>query len=383
MSIAKWFKSIRERLNWSFIGVMVAIVFFIVTLILIFHERKPDISFEITNEANVLDVHKPLEDLTISFQGEDIQEKKLNLRIFTIHIENSGQADILQNHYDLDDVWGFQVQNGKIIEVRLMDSNSDYVKSKLNPQLLKENSVEFTKLIFERGKFFTLEILVLHKKDKLPEIIPLGKIAGIDRIIPVKSWLEKEKKTFLTELFYGNVLIQILRPIIYLIGIIIFLIVVILFGEKISDLRSKIKKESRKKRIEALLREKSPEEGSKKKILLDIYVEQGTEALKEFRTLLEDKDRLFIEMERDKQMSEMDKKLSELEKAKSKAEIIPLLEIRETMKLPHFLSRPSLISDLVKEGALTLGKDEKVLIDPELKQALDEILGYLENKEKK
>jgi len=362
---------------------MVAIVFFIVTLILIFHERKPDISFEITNEANVLDVHKPLEDLAISFQGEDIQEKKLNLRILTIHIENSGRTDILQNHYDVDDVWGFQVQNGKIIEVRLMGSNSDYVKSKLNSQLLKENRVEFTKLIFERGKFFTLEILVLHKKDKLPEIIPLGKIAGIDKIIPVKTWLEKEKKTFLTELFYGNVSIQILRPIIYLIGIIIFLIVVVFFGVKISDVGSNMKKEARKRKIKPLLRIKTPEEGSKKKILLDIYVEQGTEALKEFRTLLEDKDRIFIEVERDKQIREIDKKLSELAKTKPKDEVIRLFELREMMKLPYFLSRPSLIPDLVKDGALTLEKDEKVLIDPELKQTLDEILGYLENKEKK
>lgn len=107
------------------------------------HEKKPEISFEIISEANVFDVRKPLQDLTISFQNEDIQQKNLNLRILTVRIENKGEMDILQSHFDQNIAWGFQVTEGEIIdEVRLIDSNSEYLQSNLGPRIANRNSVE-------------------------------------------------------------------------------------------------------------------------------------------------------------------------------------------------------------------------------------------------
>ena len=154
-----------KKIPWSFIGVIIALISVAFAIYSWVYGRQPNISFEITNEANVLDVHKPLKDLNISFQGEDIQEKNLNLRILTIRIENTGRENILQNHYDLHDIWGFQVMDGKIIEIRLMDTNSEYLKENLSPRLLKEDTVQFIKTIFEKGKFFTLEALILHTRD--------------------------------------------------------------------------------------------------------------------------------------------------------------------------------------------------------------------------
>ena len=107
-----------RKLHWGLLGIVISMIFGFFGLYSIFHENKPNISFKITNEANILDLHKPLEELSISFQGEDIQKKNLNLRILTIKIENDGKVNILQNFYDSEDIWGFQVKNGKIIEVR-------------------------------------------------------------------------------------------------------------------------------------------------------------------------------------------------------------------------------------------------------------------------
>ena len=383
MPIMKWLKTAEERFPWTLIGVLAAIAFGVVGLYSVFHESKPDISFEIVSEVNVLDVRKPLKDLAISFRGEDIQEKNLNLRIFTIRIENTGQVDILQNHYDVDDVWGFRVQNGKIIEVRLLYSNSDYLKSKLNPQLFEENVVQLKKIIFEREKFFTLEVLVLHTKDKLPEINPLGKIAGIDRTIPVKSWLEKGKQTFLTQLVHGDIDIQIARFIIYLIATIILSIVVVLSGLKIEGLVYHRKKELRTRTIKPFL--KTVEEGSKSKILSDMYVKQGLESIKEIQTLLEDEDRLLIGIQEYELQKEFNKKRSELRKTK-------LQPGDSTLYYPDYVplhypdyvpfSHQLMVSKLVNKGVLTIGNDNKVLIDTEFKQALNELLRYLETKKK-
>ena len=159
MSIPEWFKRIERKLPWSFISVFLGVCFFIAALYLALHKPKPDISFEIINEAQVLDVLKPLEDLAIFFKGENLQEKNLNLRILTIQVSNTGEVDILQSHYDKEDIWGIQVKNANIIETRLVDANSEYLKSNLNPKLLRDGILEFKKVIFETGKFFVLELL--------------------------------------------------------------------------------------------------------------------------------------------------------------------------------------------------------------------------------
>lgn len=225
---SSWFKKVERPL--ALIGVVIATLGL---LLFFFYEKKARISFKITNTTNVLDIRKPLKDLNIYFQGEDIKAKNLNLQIFTIQIENSGKIDILQGYYDNEDIWGFEVKDGKIIETRLIDSSSEYIRTKLNPKLYKENLVEFSKIIFERGEFFILEVLIIHKKDTVPEFKPLGKIAKIDEIIPIKTYLEREKQPFWDKVFYGNFWVQIVRIIIYFFGFIILLSIIgILSGLK-------------------------------------------------------------------------------------------------------------------------------------------------------
>jgi hypothetical protein len=336
-----WFKNIKEGIGWSSFSVLLTIIFGVVGLYSYFHEKKPDIIFDVTSEANVLDVYKPLKDLNILFQGEDIQKKNLNLRILTIRIENVGEVDILQNHYDLNEVWGFQVKNGNIIETRLINTNSEYIKSNLNPQLLKEDAVKFTKIIFERGKFFILEILVLHKKDALLEIIPIGKIAGIDRIIPIKSWLRKSDRSLFAELVSGNFLIHILRAVLYLIAAVIFLIFVIIPLRIIYMVLSyKMKKELRRMKINRLIRMKHAKTDSNLKKLADIYIDWGRVGLESTGVLLANAGLLI-----------------------------------ESVKRPTSSSR-SLVAYLIDTGCLKVENDE-VIIDQGVKQAFDEILRYL------
>mgnify|MGYP001590122165 FL=1 len=50
--------------------------------------EKTSLFSQIISQVNVLDVHDPLKglDLKILFGGEDVQEKNLNLRIYTVSI---------------------------------------------------------------------------------------------------------------------------------------------------------------------------------------------------------------------------------------------------------------------------------------------------------
>ena len=65
----------------------------------------------------------------------------------------------------MDDIWGIQVSNARIIEVRLINTNDDYLKLKLEPRIIEKDKIELNKVIFEKDKFFVLEILGLHSNN--------------------------------------------------------------------------------------------------------------------------------------------------------------------------------------------------------------------------
>ena len=207
-------KTIKKRIdgvNWTIVSVILALLFGIFT-VYVYYADAPNLTFDIINDANVFDVNKPLDELNISFQGDDIKKRNLNLRIISIKIENTGNTKILQNFYDKNVIFGLQIDNGHIIESRLIGSNSEYFKSYLNFETIN-NTVEFPKLIFEKNKYFIVEILVLHDKNKIPNVTPLGKIAGIDQIEIMKSYAETP--SFFDSIVSGSLLVQLSRLLIY------------------------------------------------------------------------------------------------------------------------------------------------------------------------
>jgi hypothetical protein len=386
MSIIKLIRKVEERVTWSFVSIVIAILIFVVSIFFFLYEPKPSVTFEILNEANVLDIHKPLQDLSIFFRGNDIQRKNLNLRILTIRIENSGKVNILQNHYDQDDIWGFQVVGAKIIEVRLINSNDTYIESDLNPQIYKGDIVRFKKIVFDRGRFFSLEVLVLHEKDKLPDITPLGKIAGIDKTLPIKSWIEKDKKNFLDELLHGSVLVHLIRFPAYLALIIIFLFTIGLPFAFISSLRERRKEKSRREEAEKILGKETSKERGKIKIIADNYVSGGLEKLKALKELMEDQEKLGKKIKKYEKAKEIETHLLEfkdIDRGSQDAIDVPAWYMRRMLRETGYKSYKDLQKiDFVEEGILRVGKDDQVVVDAEFKAALDKFIVELVAKNK-
>ena len=183
------------KLNWSIfgalmgvVGVVLALIFGYFTIYPIINKPVTAISFNVV-EANVLDVYKPIDNLTILFRvgdvQEDIQKSGRNLQVITLRVKNTGDTDILQSHYEQSDPWGFRVENATIVgDPRVLRCSSNYLKckAKQNIRLIDERTVELPKVILERDKYYTIEILVIHERDARPTITPLGKIAGIDKV---------------------------------------------------------------------------------------------------------------------------------------------------------------------------------------------------------
>lgn len=178
-----------------------------------FFGNQPNIFAQITSEINVLDINEPLRDLQIIFQGNNIQKENLNLRIYRVKIENNGRTNITQNDFDQSGRWGIELENGKVIETRLVDSNSTYISTNLSP-LIENSVVIFNKIIFDKRTFFIVELLVLHDKETPPVLYRIGKIAGVQESKSEILTLELSEPFWAT-LFSGNWLVNVVRFVIY------------------------------------------------------------------------------------------------------------------------------------------------------------------------
>ena len=358
------------------ISVMIALFF---GLYQILSEDKPNISLIVLDSTNVLDVHEPVKDLSISFRGEDIQKEELNLRIITLKMVNDGEIDILQSHYDMNDTWGIEVTDGEIIEVRLVESNSEYVKSNLNPRLVKdEGLIELEKIIFERGKYFVLEILVLHGKQAIPTILPFGKIAGIEEIKVSELASESEEVNFFREAFSGGAGVQFARTISYffvfigLVGLAL-LISFGLSGINKSRIKNSRRNEFRKfsKGIGDPVRSRYPKQ---LEVLSAIYEIAGNNALEKTKYFIEDISRITemrvykVEMHRKQART-----VEELARQKGYDDFD---EGYRPMARKELLMENDIIVQLIRNEIISEGKDKNVIVDNEFRELLDKSIEY-------
>ncbi len=362
-------KKIKEGQNkvaWSFIGVILAIIFFVATLYLaVFYEKKASIQFDIISQANVLEVKEQIGKLSIFFAGENISQKKLNLQIITLKVTNTGQVDILQGQYENTLPWGFKVLNAKLIEVTLLDSNDKDIKEYFHTSIHYPDSVYFDKVIFEKKKYFIIKVLLLHDIKKIPLISPFGKIASCD-IELVKSFQEQSNPTLWEEMAKGSFSVHILRFIIYT-AVLVILILLIVFGfvipiSKINDYRHQ---KHRKAIVGRYLLAYPDLETPKDRIYFDAYINYGISPIVDFEELLSQKNKIYDFYTNSEQYHDL---LTELRHTSHEGINIPITGY--------------IIASKLKEQNLIKVKDMDATVDEEFKKNLKKFLEYLKSVKK-
>ena len=330
-------------------------------------DPEPGVTFETISDTNVLDLRRPLQDLSIDFRGKNIEKQNLNLRIITINIVNSGEVNILPSHYDIGDEWGVQFRDAEVIEARLVDTNSEYLKSKVVPQRLGIDTVVFPKVIFEQGDFFAIEVLLLHSKDAFPSVSSVGKIAGIDTVTVLARPLVREEVSFVTELFQGSAIVQIVRVIIYWFGSLLAIVLIILSLVGIFGLVGRFSARRRKSRI---LQTRTVGEMSDRKmrnVLIGYYEDGGISALRELRKLLTEPGRIKWVVPRGRWVVD------------DGAGIDRYITVNRGLDVESRLSvfYPAL-DRLMATDLLQRGDDDNALVDATLLQAVDRVVAELE-----
>src|SRR5436305_697066 len=129
-----WLQRLERGYAWSMLGAIVGIVGVILAIFAL-RERRAELQFQLISESNVLDVHTPVAALDVLYQGESLQKRQLNLRVITLRVANTGDADILQSQYDQRLPCGLAITRGRIVEIRLLSTNSSYLRNSLSPRL--------------------------------------------------------------------------------------------------------------------------------------------------------------------------------------------------------------------------------------------------------
>ena len=208
-----------------------------------FQERKIDLQYEIIANSNVLDIRAELTKLDILYNGNSLKQKNQNLRIVNLRILNTGTEQILNTFYDDNDLLGFKVVDGEIIEnPEVLDASNEYLRNNLKVTSDSTNLVRFSKVIIESKQFFVLKLLILHKYEASPSIIPVGKVAGVSRIALVNKIEVTETKSFLKEVFEGNLWVQIAKGFFYFLIALVTMFIMTFSGVGIFALKDRVKR---------------------------------------------------------------------------------------------------------------------------------------------
>ena len=337
---------------------------------LAFQEPEPGVTFETVRETNVLDLHRPLEDLTIVFRGQDVQEQNLNLRIVTVNIANSGGTNILPTHFDSEVDWGMKFESGEVIEVRLVDTDSEYLQSRVVPQQLDSGTVVFPKVIFEKGDSFAVEVLLLHPKNESPSYSTVGKIAGIEEFTVLERPLTQQEVGFWGQLFQGSGLIQVVRSLVYSVGTVLVIVIAAAVAVAPGEYFEKRRKRRRRSLISQTQALRHLDQGELLMgLLVSRYESMGLNGLTELQELMREPEKLtWI--------------------APPARWIVRDHLIRGDWQPPsrifdiylNITDYPYMFDTLATLGILTRGDDDEALIDPAFVELVDRLVVELQQR---
>jgi hypothetical protein len=123
------------------------------------YDKKPQVFFELTSNATVLDVREPLSKLTVIYDGTNLKEQNQSLYLLNIRVSNKGSADILKSSFDDGEPLGFKINSGTILEPPKIFGD-EYLRNNLRPKIAGGSTVTFSPVILNAGDAFEVKTLL-------------------------------------------------------------------------------------------------------------------------------------------------------------------------------------------------------------------------------
>jgi hypothetical protein len=360
--INKLLDNLASRTVITLLGIIAASV----TIYAFLQEKKVDLRYEIIANTNVLDFNAEISKLEVTYDSTNLKQTKENLRIYTVKIVNNGDQNILKEFYDDNDPIGLKMSSGKIIEKpEIIQTSNEYLTRNVKIINYDYEKINFSQVILETGEFFIIKLLVLHKKDTIPNIISFGKVAGQTKIDVVNAIDVKEELSFWGKVYTGNIWIQIRRLVSYFLVVVGVIVLIIVISEQIDTAREKKRK---KKMVIEFKNFKTYQYTRMDDAIFDRYKEDGSRSFIKMQDLLKD----------EKQLNSIYNRLSKELKSK---EFRRFRQVEGNAKFYFERDDWSTINEMTKDGIVFREKD-KLTINLAMKDTLDKFVVFLkENNE--
>lgn len=290
MAVKRFFEEIDQKYAWSFISVLLAVIFGSIAVYKEFIEdTHPELRYDVLTNTSVLDVREQLSNLNILFDGIDIRKQSLSLRVISVRVSNGSSKDILKGHYDINAPVGIHVSEGKVIKTELVGASSEYLSNSISFTAGDDQTIFFSEVILEAKESFTLKLLVLHPEGRIPNLSAVGKVAGIKTIEVREAFRESQEKPFFSLSFRGSFFVQVVRLITYTIGTIIIITAIVAPSVIIS---SKLDKRRRRKSVQEFRAITSVDLDESDELIFTAYVRHGEREIQRMYSLVSDPNHL-------------------------------------------------------------------------------------------
>lgn len=212
MGFLNAFRKIEKGFAWSFLGFVLAACFGALAIYTeFFRTRAPRLEYELLSNTPVLTTREDVPALKILYQNIDIRQSRQALTVVSLRVRNTGEADILNGHYDAREPLGVVVASGTVLEPRIVDASSEYLRRNAGYTQTGNAALTFAAVIMEPGEFFTVKFLVLHEDGRSVEIRPRGKVAGLKEITVADLSTPTQSPPLFSTAFNGTLGVQLVR----------------------------------------------------------------------------------------------------------------------------------------------------------------------------
>jgi hypothetical protein len=192
-----------------------------------FYEAKPFITFSVVSNANIFDIHTPIDGLEISYNGQDFRNTNKELRLLIIRVANTGTKNIIKSDFDTDSPLGFKLSNGHILDTPHITSTDPYLREHVHLAVESDGQVKISPFLFDHGRQFDVQLLISIEHGTIPNISTHGKISGIKELEVSSEQTETGQVSLWKRAVGGDTLwIHPIRMIIYTIGLLITILLV-------------------------------------------------------------------------------------------------------------------------------------------------------------
>ena len=334
---------------------LLGIVLTVVSIFLTLREPETRVTFEIISATDVLDLRRSLEDLRIEFRGQDLQEHDLNLKVVKINVANSGETHIRAGDYSNID-WGIRVVGGQVIEAKVDRSNAANVISTNDLRYIGSDTIGFPKIVFDKRDAFAIELLLLHPNDAEPDIVPIGKIAGVKKFDLAPPPLPGQEVGFVGQAFGGSFLVLAVRSGVYFVGSMFILFAGVLGLVGAATMLGSVIAWGRRKRVLQTEAIKQIDRVSIRDGLTDLYGSTGLSGLRRLSNIIEEPSAI-----------------SWMNHSSEWHIPSPMVDVEDWAMFQS--ARDALLT----MGVLERGAHDEPLVDPALTSAVKDLVAELEN----